>query len=151
MEPDLRDRTDAAAVAARPHVAIRILMPVLRLTAAAALLGIAACAGVEKGQYGVDSLDIEGMEQMDEEAVKRCLLTTERETAEIPLGLSPSECNEPPFDDSPPAVSLWRWPWTEWPVVNAAVVDLDRQRVERWYRARGFYDARVTDIRYVPK
>lgn len=122
-----------------------------RLSFTVALIGLAACAGVEKGQYGVDSIDIEGMEQMDEEAVERCLLTTERETFEIPLGLSASECNEPPFDDSPPAVSLWRWPWTDWPVFNAAVVDVDKKRIERWYRARGFYDARVTDVQYVPK
>jgi translocation and assembly module TamA len=122
-----------------------------RLTLVAALVWVAACAGVDKGQYGVTSLEIQGMEQMDEEAVKRCLLTTERETAEIPLGLAASECNEPPFDDSPPSVSLWRWPWTDWPLLNSAVVDVDRKRIERWYRARGFYEARVTDIQYEPK
>jgi translocation and assembly module TamA len=126
-------------------------MVVRRLSLAAALFGLVACAGVEKGQYGVDALDIAGMEQMDQEAVKRCLLTTERETAQIPLGMAASECNEPPFDDSPPAISLWRWPWTDWPIFNAAVIDVDRKRIERWYRARGFYDARVTDISYVPK
>lgn len=126
-------------------------MLAFRLCLASALFWAAACAGVEKGQYGVDSLEVQGMEQMDESAVKRCLLTVERETVEVPLGLSASECNEPPFDDSPPSLSLWRWPWTEWPVFNAAVVDVDRKRIERWYRARGFYDARVIDIRYVPK
>lgn len=122
-----------------------------RLSFVTALVGLAACAGVERGQYGVTSLDIQGMEQMDESAVKRCLLTVERETFEIPLGLSASACNEPPFDSSPPRIPLWRWPWAEWPVVNAAVVDIDRKRIERWYRARGFYDARVTDVRYLPK
>lgn len=122
-----------------------------RLSLVAALFGLVACAGVEKGQYGVDSLDIKGMEQMDEEAVKRCLLTTERDTAELPLGMSASECNEPPFDDSPPAISLWRWPWTDWPIFNAAVVEVDKKRIERWYQARGFYDARVVDIGYVPQ
>jgi hypothetical protein len=63
----------------------------LRLTLVAALVGVAACAGVEKGQYGVDSLDIQGMEQMDEEAVKRCLLTTERETAATQAMISDME------------------------------------------------------------
>ena len=121
------------------------------LIAALAVAALTACAGVERGQYGVTALKFEGTDQVDEDAIARCLLTVERESFEIPLGLSASECNEPPFDDSAPKISLWRWPWTEWPLFNAAVIDVDRKRIERFYRARGFYDARVVDISYVPK
>lgn len=126
-------------------------MRALRLIFLTAWAGIAACAGVEKGQYGVDAIELDGMQEMDPEAVKRCLLTVERDRFEIPLGLSASECNEPPFDSSPPSIGLWRWPWTEWPTFNAAVFDVDKERIERWYRARGFYDARVADVEYEPK
>lgn len=130
-----------------PLIAVRVP----RLSFVAALAGVIGCAGIDRGQYGVSRLDFQGMEQMHERALERCLLTVERESFEIPLGLSASECNEPPFDSSPPRVALWRWPWTDWPVFNAAVVDVDRKRIERWYRARGFYDARVKEIRYEPE
>jgi len=122
-----------------------------RLSVAALVAVLIGCASVEKGQYGVASLDFEGMEQMDERALERCLLSVERPTFAIPLGLSATGCEEPPFDSSPPRIRLWRWPWTDWPSFNAAVVDVDRRRIERWYRARGFYDARVVDIRYAPE
>jgi len=126
-------------------------MHALRLSLIAAVAAVSACAGIDKGQYGVTALDFEGMEQLDEDALERCLLTAPRDTFEIPLGLSDSACSAKPFDSSPPSIPLWRWPWTDWPIFNAAVVDVDRKRVERWYRARGFYDARVLDVTYVPK
>ncbi len=112
---------------------------------------LSACAGLEKGQYGVDALEFEGVEQMSDRAIARCLLTVERGRVSIPLGLSQSECNAPPFDSAAPELELFRWPWTEWPVLNPAVVEVDRRRIERWYRARGFYDARVVDVRYDPE
>jgi translocation and assembly module TamA len=74
----------------------------------------------------------------------------ERSSFGIPLGLSQSECNAPPFDSATPRIELWSWPWTDWPVLNPAVLEVDRQRIERWYRARGFYDARVVQIRHEP-
>ena len=125
-------------------------MSALRAGPVAVLLAALGCAGVEKGQYGVDALELEGVEQMSDRAIERCLLTVERGDFGIPLGLSASECNAPPFDSSAPQLTLWSWPWTDWPTLNLAVLEVDRQRIERWYRARGFYDARVVAVRYDP-
>lgn len=116
-----------------------------------ALAASAGCASIPRGEYGVDALEIEGADELSDEAIKRCLLTMERERFGVRLGLSPAECEGPPFDRSAPSLDLWRWPWTDWPTLNVAVMEVDRQRIERFYRARGFYDARVLDIRYEPK
>lgn len=123
--------------------------PVHLLALVAALL--CACASVPKGQYAVESLSFEGMKQMDPEALSRCLLTTERASFELRLGIQSADCSEPPFDSSAPDLQLWSWPWTDWPPFNAAVLRVDKARVERWYQARGFYDARVVDVRVEPK
>ncbi|MEO8179979.1 MAG: BamA/TamA family outer membrane protein [Deltaproteobacteria bacterium] len=109
-----------------------------------------ACASVPRGQYGVAALSIEGAEQLSEDAIERCLLTMERDRVGLVLGVSSSGCRAPPFDHSPPRLELWRWPWTDWPTLNVAVLEVDRQRIERFYRARGFYDARVVEVRYDP-
>lgn len=74
----------------------------------------------------------------------------ERDRFGVVLGVSSAGCQSPPFDSSPPRLELWRWPWTEWTTLNVAVLDVDRQRIERFYRARGFYDARVVEVRYDP-
>ena len=111
---------------------------------------VSACASVPHGQYGVDALAIEGAEQLSEAAIKRCLLTMERDRVGLVLGVSSSGCRVPPFDSSPPQLELWRWPWTDWPTLNVAVLEVDKQRIERFYRARGFYDARVVELRYDP-
>jgi translocation and assembly module TamA len=108
------------------------------------------CASVPRGQYGIAGLRIEGAEQLSEDAIERCLLTMERDRFGVVLGVSSSGCQAPPFDHAPPRLELWRWPWTDWPTLNVAVLDLDRQRIERFYRARGFYDARVVELRYDP-
>jgi translocation and assembly module TamA len=105
---------------------------------------------VPRGQYGVAGLSIEGAEQLSEDAIKHCLLTMERDSFGLVLGVSSSGCRVPPFDHSPPELVLWRWPWTDWPTLNVAVLDVDKQRIERFYRARGFYDARVVEVRYEP-
>ena len=38
-------------------------------------------------------------------------------------------------------VELWAWPWTDWPLYDPSVFERDLARIERWYRARGYYDA----------
>jgi len=116
----------------------------------AALATGSGCASVPHGQYGVDAIAIEGAQQLSEDAIKRCLLTMERDRFGVVLGVSSAGCQSPPFDSSPPRLELWRWPWTEWTALNVAVLDVDRQRIERFYRARGFYDARVLEVRYDP-
>lgn len=128
-----------------------LLMKVAGFGLVAAVLSAAGCAGVEKGRYGVAALELEGMEQMHPRPLSRCLLTVERDRFSVPLGLTQSACKAPPFDDAAPQLELWAWPWTEWPTLNLAVLDVDRERIERWYRARGFYDARVVDVRYDPQ
>ncbi len=118
--------------------------------AAAALACLAACASIPRGQYGVREVTIEGAEQLAGDAIERCLLTMERDRFGLVLGVSSAGCRVPPFDRSPPRLSLWSWPWTDWPTLNHAVLEVDRQRIERFYRARGFYDARVLELRYSP-
>jgi len=109
------------------------------------------CASVEKGRYGVSSFEVQGAEQVDEAALEACLVTLERPYFELRLGVGAPKCNQPPFDTSAPTLRLWRWPWTDWPTFNQAVFKQDQERILRWYRARGFYDARVVEVRYDPK
>ena len=127
--------------------AVRPMLAAIALLSALA----AGCASIPRGEYGVDALEIEGADALSDEAIARCLLTMERDRFGLRLGLSKPECESPPFDRSAPSLSLWRWPWTDWPTLNVAVVEVDRQRIERFYRARGFYDARVLAIRYEPE
>ena len=134
-----RRRYGAASLARR--------VSVVGLIGAMSLLG---CASVEKGRYGVSSLEVQGTEQLDEAALEACLVTLERPYFELRLGVGGAKCNEPPFDTSAPALRLWRWPWTDWPTFNQAVFKQDNERILRWYRARGFYDARIVEVRYDP-
>lgn len=114
------------------------------------MLGLSACAGVDKGRYGVTSLDVEGTDAVDAAAIEACLITRERDSFGLTLGLSTPSCGKPPFDSSSPTLRLWRWPWTEWPTFNEAVFDQDVERVKRFYRARGFYSARVVSVKVTP-
>ncbi len=108
------------------------------------------CASVERGRYGVSSLEVQGTQRVDEAALQACLVTFERPYFELRLGVGGPKCNEPPFDTSAPTLRLWRWPWKEWPTFNQAVFKQDHERILRWYRARGFYDARIVEVRYDP-
>ncbi len=104
------------------------------------------CASVPKGSYGVSSIEIRGTENMDPDAIKACLATHERERFGFVLGGAPvPQCGEPPFDAGRTHVDLWAWPWTEWPIFNQTAFARDVDRIERWYVARGYYGARVTD------
>lgn len=107
---------------------------------------LAGCATIPEGRYGVENVRIHGAEQMDEEAIVQCLGTRERSRFSIDFGLrgTPS-CGEPPFDGDHLIVDFWSWPWQDWPLFDESVFERDAERIERWYRARGFYEARVTD------
>src|SRR5688572_6440827 len=118
------------------------------LVAAMSSLG---CASVEHGRYGVSSFEVQGTAEVDEAALEACLVTLERPYFELRLGVGGPKCNEPPFHTSAPTLRLWRWPWTDWPTFNQAVFKQDHERILRWYRARGFYEARVVEVRYDPK
>ncbi|MET0385413.1 MAG: BamA/TamA family outer membrane protein [Polyangiales bacterium] len=106
-----------------------------------------ACASIPSREHGVRSLSIAGMDQLDETALKVCLATQEREHFGPMLSVAGDpECSMPPFDATRLPVSLWTWPWTEWPLYDETVWNRDIARVARWYRARGFYDARVSRV-----
>lgn len=118
----------------------------------ALLLLIAGCAEtIPRDRYGVDALRFEGVDEMDSRALRACLATARRDRVEINLGASAEPtCGEPPFDAGRLRIPLWRWWWTDWPVYDRNVFERDLQRIERWYRARGFYDARVTSTDFDP-
>jgi outer membrane protein assembly factor BamA len=114
-------------------------------------LVVGGCQHIPADSYGVARLRIHGMETLDEAALRACLATSERETFGITLGTSTDlECGQPPFDGGRLRLRLWSWPWKEWPTLDLAVFERDIERVERWYRARGFYDARVLSTELDP-
>lgn len=113
-------------------------------------LSLLGCAHADRGRYGVTKIDVVGNEAADDPAIEACLITRERDHFGLTLGLSSPSCGQPPFDSSPPTLRLWRWPWTEWPTFNQAVFDQDVARVQRFYQARGYYDARVVDVKVAP-
>ncbi len=117
----------------------------LALLASASLC---ACAqAISPQSYGVRSLDVHGAKHVDEEAIKICLATQERPRTGFTLGADDEpRCGVPPFDASRIPISLWAWPWTDWPLYERPIFDRDLARIERWYQARGYYDARVTNV-----
>jgi hypothetical protein len=122
-----------------------------KLLAIEACVLLQACASVPQRQYGVHSLSIHGTERMDEEALKVCLATQARERAGLTLGAAGEpECGMPPFDASRLPIALWAWPWTDWPRYDEPVFDRDLSRIQRWYRARGFYEAKLGAVQRQP-
>src|SRR5690606_34973941 len=120
------------------------------LTSCTALV-ITGCGSAPPHRYAVDSVEIHGMEDMDSRALEACLATKEREALSLNLGLSSDpECGVPPFDSDAVELELWTWPWTDWPLYDLTVFSRDVERVERWYRARGYYEARVVSTRLSP-
>ncbi|MEY4575822.1 MAG: hypothetical protein RL701_525, partial [Pseudomonadota bacterium] len=112
---------------------------------------VPGCATIPKREYGVRSLSVAGMDQLEGAALKICLATQERERAGFVFGVAGDpECGVPPFDASRLPVSLWTWPWTEWPIYDETVWNRDIARVARWFRARGFYDAAVVEATQKP-
>ncbi|HJK90565.1 MAG TPA: BamA/TamA family outer membrane protein [Polyangiaceae bacterium LLY-WYZ-15_(1-7)] len=121
------------------------------LLAAAALALLGACAHIPEDRYGVDRLRFEGTEEMDHRALRACLATSARERFRINFGAGASpSCGQPPFDARNLQLGLWRWPWADWPVYDRNVFERDLQRIERWYRARGYYDAEVVSATFDP-
>ncbi len=121
------------------------------LTLAAALLLAMACETIPADRYGIARLRIEGMEQMDARALAGCLASQERAREGIALGApgSPS-CGEPPFDTDRAEIHLWSWPWADWPLFDESLFAQDLERVIRWYRARGYPNARIVETRITP-
>lgn len=107
---------------------------------------LSACATtIPKDRYGVESVEIRGAERLDDQALLACLATRKREQFGFTLGPGATPtCGQPPFDAARTPVDLWAWPWTEWPLLNDSAFERDLDRVERWYAARGYYHAKVT-------
>jgi outer membrane protein assembly factor BamA len=109
-------------------------------------IALSGCAtAIPKDRYGVASVEVRGANKLDDQAVLACLATRKRE--EFGFTLGPGEmptCGVPPFDASRTPVDLWAWPWTEWPLLNDSAFERDLDRIERWYAARGYYHAQVT-------
>ena len=112
-------------------------------------LALGGCAAsIPQGSYGVTAVDLHGADHFDDEAIKACLATYPREHFGFVLGGGQApQCGTPPFDRTRIPVNLWTWPWTEWPIYNETAFDRDLDRIERWYVARGYYDAKVTSAR----
>ncbi|MEM1416946.1 MAG: BamA/TamA family outer membrane protein [Myxococcota bacterium] len=108
-----------------------------------ALLLLAACGRIPADRYGVARVQLEGVEHFDPLALESCLVTRPRPRVGLTLGLGDPVCGEPPFDEPRRKVALWSWPWTAWPLFDRVIFEQDLRRVERWYAARGYHDARV--------
>ncbi len=109
------------------------------------------CASIPPHQHGVAKLEVVGMHALSEAQLKACLAIQARK--KVSLGLSALRdpaCGEPPFDAAALSVDLFAWPWTEWPIYDDSVLKLDVERVERWYRARGYYGAHVVKVQIDP-
>src|SRR5262245_15591329 len=111
-------------------------------------LGSGCASALPKGQYEMHQLDWEGVDEMSRDALQSCLATQPRDAVTLRLGLGAPTCGEPPFDEQAPSLELWTWPWEPYQVYDPAIFQVDRRRIERWYAARGFYEARVLDVRY---
>jgi outer membrane translocation and assembly module TamA len=122
----------------------------VRAVLVAAVASSLGCASIETGRYGVSSLEITGNQVFSEAAITDCLISRERDSFELAVGVSDPKCGVPPFDVSPVRLRLWRWPWAEWPTFNRAVFDRDLEGVLRFYRARGHYAARIIAVHYAP-
>ena len=110
-----------------------------------------ACASIPDGRYGVDRVDIIGVEDLDRFALQSCLATQERAWLSIDLSKEPAPtCGKPPFDARRLHLPLWRWAWTDWPLYEPSVFERDLARIERWYRARGYYGARILETTSEP-
>ncbi len=143
---------------ASPGATLRLVVPeppsrivLLASTLLSCWAASSGCARIPADRYGVARLRLHGVERLDPAALQACLGTRERSWLEMHIGPQPpAECAEPPFDQQRLTVRLWRWPWTEWPLFDRSVFRRDLDRIERWYRARGFYDARVVAVRAIP-
>jgi outer membrane protein assembly factor BamA len=92
------------------------------------------------------------VEAFDAAALAACLATRERASVDITLGLPGApDCGEPPFDTHRMRLHLWTWPWTEWPLFDQTLWQKDLDRILRWYRARGYPNARIVDTQIEPE
>ncbi len=127
----------------------RFVRSVAFVTLALAALAVApGCATIPAHRYGVAQVEVEGLEHLDDAAAEACLGTRRRSQFGFDFGsTSTPSCGSPPFDGGRWRVDLWAWPWTDWPLFDPSVWERDQARVERWLRARGYYDGHVVSTR----
>jgi outer membrane translocation and assembly module TamA len=145
-----RRRTDER-VPRRSRVSFRAELWAIVLSVGVVLGAQSGCASIEQGRYAVSRLELDGMQQMASASLRECLVTRQRHRVTLRVGGFAPECKTPPFDSTAPEVALWTWSWAEWPTFNRSVFDQDLKVMLRWYRARGFYDARIEDVRITPE
>jgi len=124
-----------------------------RIASALLLLLVTApgCATIPARRYGVADVHVEGMQHLDHAAAEACLGTRRRSVFGFDFGASSTPgCGSPPFDGSRARLDLWAWPWTEWPLFDPSVWERDEARVERWLRARGYYEGHVVSTSVDP-
>jgi outer membrane protein assembly factor BamA len=115
------------------------------------LLFACGCKTIPEDAYGIDRIRFNGMEQLDDEALRACMATQERERVTISFGTNAEpQCGVPPFDGKRVSFDLWRKLRKGWPTLDSAVFDRDIERIERWYQARGYYDAAVMSTAFDP-
>ncbi|MGB5524176.1 MAG: POTRA domain-containing protein, partial [Polyangiales bacterium] len=109
------------------------------------------CKTIPEDAYGIDRIRFNGMEQLDPQALRACLASQERDRVTFAFGTSADPaCGVPPFDGNRVSFDLWRKLRKGWPTLDSAVFDRDLQRIERWYQARGYYDAAVVSTEFDP-
>ena len=115
------------------------------------LLLLGGCKTIPEDAYGIDRIRFSGMEQLDDEALRACMASQERDRVTIAFGTSPDrQCGVPPFDGKRVSFDLWRKLRKGWPTLDSAVFERDLDRIERWYQARGYYDAAVASTEFDP-
>ncbi len=109
------------------------------------------CKTIPEDAYGIDRIRFSGMDELDPQALSACLATQERDRVTFSFGSSSDpSCGVPPFDGNRVSFNLWKKLRKGWPTLDSAVFDRDMQRIERWYQARGYYDAAVVSTEFDP-
>ena len=115
------------------------------------LVGAVGCKTIPDDAYGINKIRFEGMEELNSQALQSCLATKPRERVTISFGTNADpECGVPPFDGRSVSLDLWRKLRKGWPTLDSAVFERDLDRIERWYQARGYYDAAVVSTTFDP-
>ncbi len=110
-----------------------------------------ACKTIPEDSYGIDKIRFSGMQTLDPEALQACLATQERPRVAISFGTSRDpECGVPPFNGKRVSFDMWMKLRKGWPTLDSAVFERDLDRIERWYQARGYYDAAVVSTEFEP-
>ena len=109
------------------------------------------CKTIPEDAYGIDRIRFSGMEELDPAALRACLASQERDRVTISFGTNADpSCGVPPFDGNRVSFDLWKKLRKGWPTLDSAVFNRDIQRIERWYQARGYYDAAVVSTEFDP-